>query len=72
MAGPFSVTQPNTALTWVGTTTHDVTWNVAGTAAAPVNTANVKISLSTDGRLDLSDDSGGEHAERRIRAGDDP
>jgi len=50
-AGPFTVTQPNTALTWVGGSTPTVTWNVAGTAGAPVNTANVKISLSTDNGL---------------------
>ena len=50
-AGPFTVTQPNTALTWLAASTHDVTWNVAGTAAAPVGTANVTISLSTDGGL---------------------
>lgn len=48
-AGPFVVTQPNTAETWTGNSTRTVTWNPAGTTGAPVSTANVKISLSTDG-----------------------
>ena len=50
-AGPFLVTQPNTALSWLGGSPQTVTWNVAGTAGAPVNTANVKLSLSTDNGL---------------------
>jgi hypothetical protein len=48
-AGPFAVTQPNTAVSWSGNSTQTVTWNVAGTTAAPVSCANVAITLSTDG-----------------------
>jgi hypothetical protein len=48
-AGPFAVTQPNTALSWSGNSSRTVTWNVAGTSSAPVSCANVAIDLSTDG-----------------------
>jgi hypothetical protein len=48
-AGPFAVTQPNTALTWSGNSLRTVTWSVAGTNIAPVNCADVAIDLSTDG-----------------------
>jgi hypothetical protein len=48
-AGPFTVTAPNTAVSWEALTDQTVTWNVSGTNSAPVNCANVKISLSTDG-----------------------
>jgi hypothetical protein len=47
--GPFLVTSPDTAVTIRGGLTQTVTWNVAGTDANGINTANVKISLSTDG-----------------------
>jgi hypothetical protein len=47
--GPFLVTAPNTAVKWGHGSTQTVTWNVAGTDAAPISDANVKISLSTDG-----------------------
>lgn len=48
-AGPFKVTSPNTNINVLGGGNHNVTWDVAGTTGAPVSTANVKISLSTDG-----------------------
>ena len=48
-SGPFRVTQPNTAVSWTTGTRHTVTWDVAGTSAAPINAPNVRISLSTDG-----------------------
>lgn len=48
-AGPFLVTQPNTAVIWQGNTIQTVTWNVANTSVAPVNVTEVNILLSTDG-----------------------
>lgn len=47
----FSVSSPNTATTWTGGTSQTVTWNVAGTTAAPISAANVDILLSSDGGL---------------------
>ncbi|TGD58451.1 GEVED domain-containing protein [Flavobacterium humi] len=48
-AGPFSVSAPNTAVSYVGGSSQNITWNVAGTTANGVNCANVDILLSTDG-----------------------
>ena len=48
-SGPFAVSSPNTAVSYVGGSTQTITWAVASTTAAPVSCANVKISLSTDG-----------------------
>lgn len=47
--GAFSVTSQNTAVTYTGGTNQTITWNVSGTNSAPINTSNVKISLSADG-----------------------
>jgi uncharacterized repeat protein (TIGR01451 family) len=48
-AGPFVVTNPNTAVIWTGGTQAPVTWEVANTNVAPVSCAGVDIALSTDG-----------------------
>lgn len=50
-AGPFVVTSQTTNTEYNGNSAQTVTWNVAGTNAAPVNTANVQIILSKDGGL---------------------
>jgi hypothetical protein len=48
-AGPFAVTAPNTNVSWGAGTTQNITWSVNSTNLAPINCANVKITLSTDG-----------------------
>lgn len=49
-AGPFVVTSQNTqGISYIGGTNQLVTWDVNGTNVPPVNTQNVKITLSTDG-----------------------
>ncbi|MGH9848676.1 MAG: BACON domain-containing protein, partial [Blastocatellia bacterium] len=48
-SGPFLVTAPNTAVSWTAGSAQTVTWSVNNTNLAPVNCANVKITLSTDG-----------------------
>ncbi len=50
-AGPFSVSAPNTAVSYAGGSSQTVTWVVGGTTANNVNCANVDILLSTDGGL---------------------
>jgi hypothetical protein len=47
--GPFRVNSPNTDTTWFLNSNPVVTWDVGGSAGAPINAANVRILLSTDG-----------------------
>ncbi|MEO6613489.1 MAG: zinc-dependent metalloprotease family protein [Chitinophagaceae bacterium] len=49
--GPFVVTVPNGGENYLAGTPQTITWNVAGTSAAPISVANVKVTLSTDGGL---------------------
>lgn len=47
--GPFAVTsQSVTGITYQGLSSQTVTWSVANTTAAPFNTANVDVLLSTN------------------------
>lgn len=48
-AGPFVVTSQDTTVNWAANSTQTITWNVAGTTSAPINTQNVNILLSTNG-----------------------
>ncbi|RYY53587.1 MAG: T9SS type A sorting domain-containing protein [Chitinophagaceae bacterium] len=47
--GPFRVTTANIAVTMEELSTQTITWNVAGSDAAPVSCAQVNILLSRDG-----------------------
>lgn len=55
--GAFTVTSQNTATNWTanGSNTTTITWNVAGSNAAPVSCSNVDIILSTDGGVTFTD-----------------
>jgi hypothetical protein len=47
---PFAVTAPNTAdVIWQSGASQTVTWDVANTSVAPINTQTVDIKLSLDG-----------------------
>lgn len=48
-SGPFAITAPNTGVSWAANSSQTVTWNVAGSSAAPVNASNVRILFSNDG-----------------------
>ncbi|CAI8937814.1 reprolysin-like metallopeptidase [Chryseobacterium sp. IT-36CA2] len=50
-SGPFQVTAPTFGQSLTSGGTINVTWNVANTNQAPINTANVNIKLSKDGGL---------------------
>jgi subtilisin-like proprotein convertase family protein len=48
--GAFAITNPSVEnVSWTPGSTQTVTWNVAGTTANGINTANVNILFSTDG-----------------------
>ena len=49
--GPFKVTSQNLPANYVGGTPLAVTWDVAGTNAAPINTDFVQILISSDNGL---------------------
>ena len=48
-SGPFLVTSQDTPTTWTPQSSETITWEVAGTESAPVNSPNVDILFSTDG-----------------------
>ena len=51
-AGPFAVQSQNEEnIVWLGGTRETITWDVANTDQAPINTQNVSILLSLDGGL---------------------
>lgn len=49
--GPFKVTSQTVAANYTGGSQITVTWDVAGTNAAPINTQDVQILLSSDNGL---------------------
>jgi hypothetical protein len=48
---PFTITAPNSSVTWDTGSTQTITWNQGSTNAAPINCKTVNIKLSVDGGL---------------------
>ena len=48
-AGPFLVTAPSGGQRFAAGSVQQVRWDVAGTAAAPIGTSQVRITMSRDG-----------------------
>ena len=48
-SGPFAVTGPNTNVTLGTNTVQTILWSTANTHINPINVANVRITMSTDG-----------------------
>ncbi len=48
-SGPFVVTSQGSSTTWQPQSNETITWDVAGTDVAPVDSPNVDILFSTDG-----------------------
>ena len=48
-SGPFLITSQGESTTWTPQSSETITWEVAGTESAPVNSPNVDILFSTDG-----------------------
>jgi hypothetical protein len=46
---PFAITSQNGATTWTGGSAETITWDVAGTDTNGIDTADVRILISTDG-----------------------
>ena len=49
----FEITSQNTATTWIGGNTETISWNVAGSDAAPINAEFVDLLFSADGGGDF-------------------
>lgn len=49
--GPFKVTSQTASADYMGGSQLTVTWDVAGTNAAPINTSNVQVLISSDNGL---------------------
>jgi hypothetical protein len=53
-SGPFIITSQNTATAWEPNSTQTVTWDVANTDQAPMNTSAVNVLFSDDGGQSFS------------------
>ena len=50
----FALTTANTAVSWASASSQEITWDVAGTTASPINCANVDVDFSLDRGLSFT------------------